>query len=51
MASPNNPTATATQMVSDQAYYDEGVKGVDALQVEQRYGKERAKRRRDEGND
>ncbi|KAF2250183.1 FAD/NAD(P)-binding domain-containing protein [Trematosphaeria pertusa] len=35
----------------DQAYQDEGVPGVDALQVGKRYGEERAKRLRDDGND
>ena len=42
-------TAAAGELASDQAYYDQGVNGVDALQVEQRYGEERAKRLRDEG--
>lgn len=36
---------------SAQGYQDEGVNGVDALQVEKRYGEERAKRLRDEGNE
>ena len=39
------------EMVSDQAYYDEGVDGVDALQAERRYGEERARRLRKEGNE
>ena len=42
-------TASASIITSDEAYLDEGVSGVDALQVEQRYGEERAKRLRDEG--
>ncbi len=44
-------TAATSTMVSDQAYHDEGVNGVDALQVEKHYGEERAKRLRDDGND
>jgi hypothetical protein len=44
-------TDAASTMSSNQAYQDEGVKGVDALQVEKNYGEERAKRLRDEGND
>ncbi|KAL9111520.1 MAG: hypothetical protein Q9227_004007 [Pyrenula ochraceoflavens] len=42
--------AAADRMSSDQAYLDEGVNGVDALQAEKRYGEERAKRLREEGN-
>ncbi|KAJ9631740.1 hypothetical protein H2203_000140 [Taxawa tesnikishii (nom. ined.)] len=36
-------------MATDQAYYDDGINGVDALQVEKRYGEERAKRLREDG--
>ncbi|CZR60107.1 related to monooxigenase [Phialocephala subalpina] len=41
----------ASTMSSEQAYQDEGVDGVYALQVEKRYGEERAKRLRPEGNE
>ena len=41
----------ANKMASDEAYYDDGVDGVDALQVEKRYGEERAKRLRADAND
>ncbi|KAI9666523.1 MAG: hypothetical protein M1821_004459 [Bathelium mastoideum] len=43
--------AEANKMASDEAYHDGGVSGVDALQVEKRYGEERAKRLRDDTND
>ncbi|KAF2265468.1 FAD/NAD(P)-binding domain-containing protein [Lojkania enalia] len=38
-------------MASEPGYQYEGVSGVDALQVEKRYGEERAKRLRDDGGD
>lgn len=37
-------------IAADQGYQDEGVPGVDALQVQERYGKERAKRLREDGD-
>ena len=41
----------ATNLIAaDQGYQDEGVGAVDAFQVQQRYGEERAKRLRDDGN-
>ena len=43
--------AEANKMASDEAYHDDGVNGVDTLQVEKRYGEERAKRLRDDTND
>jgi cation diffusion facilitator CzcD-associated flavoprotein CzcO len=45
MSSLTSPTITDAA----NAYNDDGIKGVDALQVEKRYGEERAKRLRDEG--
>ena len=48
MTTPNG--LEASKMASDEAYQDAGVGGVDALQVEKRYGEERAKRLRDDGN-
>ena len=41
----------ASKTTSGDAYYDEGVSGVDLLQIEERYGEERAKRLRDDTND
>jgi cation diffusion facilitator CzcD-associated flavoprotein CzcO len=35
---------------SEQEYQDQGIPGADALQIEKRYGEERAKRLRSEGN-
>lgn len=49
-ASDIEPTAAANALASN-GYQDEGIPGVDALQVEKRYGEERAKRLRDVGND
>jgi cation diffusion facilitator CzcD-associated flavoprotein CzcO len=43
-------TTAANIMASDQGYQDEGVPGVDALQVQKRYDSERAKRLRDDGD-
>ena len=40
----------ARKMISDDTYQEVGVDGVDALQIEKRYGEERAKRLRDDGN-
>ncbi|MCJ1331969.1 hypothetical protein MMC10_008661 [Thelotrema lepadinum] len=53
MSKPNSlaTTAAASIMSSEQAYQDEGVGEVDVLQVQKRYGEERAKRLRDEGNE
>ena len=48
MSAPNG--LEASKMASEQAYQDDGIGGVDALQVEQRYGEERAKRLRDDGD-
>ena len=39
----------ANTIATDQGYQDEAIRGVDALQVQKRYGEERAKRLRDEG--
>lgn len=39
----------ASIISSAQAYDDESLTGVDALQIEKRYGEERAKRLRDDG--
>ncbi|MCJ1379587.1 hypothetical protein MMC17_002689 [Xylographa soralifera] len=41
----------ANKMTSDQPYEDDGINEVDALQLEKRYGEERAKRLRDDSND
>jgi cation diffusion facilitator CzcD-associated flavoprotein CzcO len=52
MSAAGRPTTeTVTNMMaSDQGYQDEGVPGFDALQIQKRYGEERAKRLRDNGN-
>jgi cation diffusion facilitator CzcD-associated flavoprotein CzcO len=51
MSSASGLAATAANMIAaDQGYQDEGLPGVDALQAEKRYGEERAKRLRDEGD-
>jgi cation diffusion facilitator CzcD-associated flavoprotein CzcO len=42
--------ATTVIVPSDPGYEDEGIPGVDALQIEKRYGEERAKRLRDDGD-
>ncbi|KAJ4289581.1 hypothetical protein N0V90_010910 [Kalmusia sp. IMI 367209] len=42
--------AAVNLVASGQGYYDEGVPGVDALQIQKRYGEEAAKRLRDDGN-
>lgn len=42
-------TPEVINLASDQAYLDEGVSGVDEIQVEKRYGEERAKRLREDG--
>ncbi|KAF2118611.1 hypothetical protein BDV96DRAFT_391880 [Lophiotrema nucula] len=43
--------AAPTTAVTVEGYDGEGVPGVNALQIQQRYGEERAKRLRDDGND
>jgi cation diffusion facilitator CzcD-associated flavoprotein CzcO len=43
-------SATNTAIATDQGWEDEGVPGVDALQLENRYGEERAKRLREDGD-
>lgn len=48
--STNKYTAAAAVLNTESDVYETGVRGVDALQAEQRYGEERAKRLRDEGN-
>jgi len=48
----NNPVMdTISAVSSTQAYQDENIDGVDALQVGKRYGEERAKRLRDDFNE
>jgi hypothetical protein len=48
----NNSVVDATSAISSaQAYHDESIGGVDALQVEKRYDEERAKRLRDDYNE
>jgi cation diffusion facilitator CzcD-associated flavoprotein CzcO len=42
--------AAASLVASGQDYHDEGIPGVDALQIQKRYGEEAAKRLRDDGN-
>ncbi|KAF4633957.1 hypothetical protein G7Y89_g4155 [Cudoniella acicularis] len=49
MSVPSSLADTASTLTSAQAYHDESVDGTDALQVEKRYGEERAKRLRDDG--
>lgn len=53
MSNPNGlaGAVAAIAFSSDQAYDDVGVKGVDALQAQQRYNEERAKRLRDDANE
>jgi hypothetical protein len=43
-------TTAANMLASDQGYQDEGVPGVDVLQIQKRYEEERAKRLRDDGD-
>lgn len=45
------PAETNSLAANDQAYHDEGVEGVDALQVQERYQQERLKRLRPEAVD
>jgi hypothetical protein len=51
MSIPSSPAVpdAASIISSAQAYDDESLTGVDTLQVEKRYGEERAKRLRDDG--
>ncbi|OAK93511.1 flavin-binding monooxygenase-like family protein [Phaeosphaeriaceae sp. SRC1lsM3a] len=43
-------TTTIDALATDGSWEDEGLPGVDALQIEKRYGEERAKRLRDDGD-
>lgn len=46
----DDSTAAAAVLNTESDTYEVGVRGLDALQAEQRYGEERAKRLRTEGN-
>lgn len=42
-------TAVTSTMAYGQSYHDKGINGVDAVQIEKRYGEDRTKRLRGDG--